>query len=516
MSEYKLDFGTNYKPDILSCLADLSNDEVFTPPEIANKMLDLLPEEIWSDPNIKILDPACKTGVFLREAAKRFIEGEKDIYPDLQERLDHIFHEQLYGIAITELTSLLSRRSVYCSKYPNGPFSITAFANVEGLIRYKSTKHKWNKGSCIFCGTAQSQFDEAVRNGRELHAYEFIHTIDPEELFDMKFDVIISNPPYQLADGGNGSSAKPIYNKFVEQAIKLNPKYLTMIIPSRYFNGGKGLDNFRKDMLNSRHLTHIVDYKNAKECFPGISLGGGVHYFLWERDANTELCEITNVSNGQSTVAFRSLTQFSSYIRFNESVEIIKKVIDKKEANIVNLISSRNPFGISTNDRGVPKKQNGYLKLFSSQGESYISPNKVTQNIDKIDQYKVMISRVTSEHAGEPDKSGMYKVIAKMALLSPGEVCTDSYIIASPTDSKDIAINFISYMNTKFVRFLILQTLSAINLTRECYQFVPMVDFTKRWTDEELYKKYDLSDEEISFIEAMIKPMNSIGGDDNA
>ena len=453
---------------------------------------------------------------FLREAAKRFIEGEKDIYPDLQERLDHIFHEQLYGIAITELTSLLSRRSVYCSKYPNGPFSITAFANVEGLIRYKSTKHKWNKGSCIFCGTAQSQFDEAVRNGRELHAYEFIHTIDPEELFDMKFDVIISNPPYQLADGGNGSSAKPIYNKFVEQAIKLNPKYLTMIIPSRYFNGGKGLDNFRKDMLNSRHLTHIVDYKNAKECFPGISLGGGVHYFLWERDANTELCEITNVSNGQSTVAFRSLTQFSSYIRFNESVEIIKKVIDKKEANIVNLISSRNPFGISTNDRGVPKKQNGYLKLFSSQGESYISPNKVTQNIDKIDQYKVMISRVTSEHAGEPDKSGMYKVIAKMALLSPGEVCTDSYIIASPTDSKDIAINFISYMNTKFVRFLILQTLSAINLTRECYQFVPMVDFTKRWTDEELYKKYDLSDEEISFIEAMIKPMNSIGGDDNA
>ena len=307
-----------------------------------------------------------------------------------------------------------------------------------------------------------------------------------------------------------------IYNKFVEQAIKLNPKYLTMIIPSRYFNGGKGLDNFRKDMLNSRHLTHIVDYKNAKECFPGISLGGGVHYFLWERDANTELCEITNVSNGQSTVAFRSLTQFSSYIRFNESVEIIKKVIDKKEANIVNLISSRNPFGISTNDRGVPKKQNGYLKLFSSQGESYISPNKVTQNIDKIDQYKVMISRVTSEHAGEPDKSGMYKVIAKMALLSPGEVCTDSYIIASPTDSKDIAINFISYMNTKFVRFLILQTLSAINLTRECYQFVPMVDFTKRWTDEELYKKYDLSDEEISFIEAMIKPMNSIGGDDNA
>ena len=308
MSEYKLDFGTNYKPDILSCLADLSNDEVFTPPEIANKMLDLLPEEIWSDPNIKILDPACKTGVFLREAAKRFIEGEKDIYPDLQERLDHIFHEQLYGIAITELTSLLSRRSVYCSKYPNGPFSITAFANVEGLIRYKSTKHKWDKGSCIFCGTAQSQFDEAVRNGRELHAYEFIHTKDPEELFDMKFDVIISNPPYQLADGGNGSSAKPIYNKFVEQAIKLNPKYLTMIIPSRYFNGGKGLDNFRKEMLNSRHLTHIVDYKNAKECFPGISLGGGVHYFLWERD-NEKMCDIYRHDNNGIIFSKRYLVE---------------------------------------------------------------------------------------------------------------------------------------------------------------------------------------------------------------
>ena len=250
-----------YKPDVLSCLADLSNDEVFTPPEVANQMLDMLPQELFRDPDTKFLDPACKSGVFLREIAKRLIAGLADKIPDLQERCDHIFKEQLYGISITELTSLLSRRSVYCSKYPNSPFSITKFDDVQGNIVYHKINHTWDKknkdGRCIYCGTSFSgDLGKINREGLETHAYEFIHTINSKEIFDMKFDVIISNPPYQLKTGGgtvkkkSATQAKPIYQKFIEQAKKLNPRYITMIVPARWYSGGIGLNQFRKEMIN--------------------------------------------------------------------------------------------------------------------------------------------------------------------------------------------------------------------------------------------------------------------------
>ena len=232
-----------YNPDVLSCLANLSSDEVFTPPEIVNKMLDMLPQELFSSPDTKFLDPAVKTGVFLREIAKHLIKGLEAVIPDRQQRIDHIFKNQLYGIAITELTSLLSRRSLYCSKYANSAFSVTHFENSDGNIRFKRIPHSFNKsGRCVFCGASETQYDRGEE--REYYAYEWIHTLHPEEIFGMKFDVIISNPPYQMTfgiEGGNSANAKSIYNVFIEKAIKLRPKYICMITPSRWMtkNGSR-------------------------------------------------------------------------------------------------------------------------------------------------------------------------------------------------------------------------------------------------------------------------------------
>lgn len=502
-------FANLYKPDVLSCLADLSNDEVFTPPDVANKILDMLPQELFRSPDTKFLDPACKSGVFLREIAKRLIAGLTDKIPNLQERCDWIFQNQIYGIAITELTSLLSRRSVYCSKYPNSPFSISQFDDVQGNIKFHKIKHQWDKsnkdGKCIFCGISyDNTLNNVKREGMESHAYEFIHTLHPEEIFNMKFDVIVSNPPYQLSDGGNGASAKPIYNLFVEAAKKLNPRYVTMIMPARWYAGGKGLDNFRKTMLNDEHVVRLVDFVNAKDCFPGTSIGGGVCYFLWDRD-HTKLCEYTNIHDGNEVTTTRKLNDFPVFVRYNEAVSIINKVLSMNEPKVSDTIGSRNPFGFSSSSRGSDK---GECTLYSSSGTGYVSKAEVSQGNDILDKYKVMISKVTAEHAGEPDSSGMFTVISTIKLLKPLEVCTDSYLIAYSSNSEIEAMNFATYMRSKFFRFLLLQAVSSINLSKDKFQFIPMQDFTKGWTDKELYTKYNLSSDEISFIESMIKEKN--------
>lgn len=493
-----------YNPDVLTCLANLSNDEVFTPPELANRVLDLLPEELWRDPTVRILDPFCKSGVFLREAAKRFIKGLEPVYPNLQERVDHIMHEQLFGIAITELTSLLARRSLYCSKFPNGRFSVSAFDGDEGNIRFRNINHTWREGRCVYCGASQDQYDRDA--GLETHAYEFIHTTYPEGIFNMKFDVIVGNPPYQLSDGGNKASASPIYHLFVQQAKKLNPRYLTMIIPSRYFAGGKGLTAFRDEMLHDRHTTKIVDYINAKDCFPQNSVGGGVNYFLWERDREDD-CEVITIRGLSRTYAKRSLSEFPVFVRYNQAVSIIHRVQSISKRSLSELVSSRNPFGYPTSARGSDTQRTGDLCLRSSQSSGFVGRDTLERGSEYLGKWKVMTSRIIYEHACEPDKDGRMRVLSKVEVLGPNDVCTDSYLVFGPFETEEEAENLKHYLRTKFVRVLIAQALSSINLSRDKFQFVPLVEFNERLTDDDLYARFLLTEDEIDFVESFIHSM---------
>ena len=338
-------FDKVYNPDVLSCLANLSNDEVFTPPEIVNAMLDMLPQELFKNPDITFLDPACKTGVFLREIAKRLIKGLASQFPDLQERIDHIFHKQLFGIAITELTSLLSRRGLYCSKYPNSEFSVSRFNDAEGNIRFKRINHTWKDGRCIFCGASQKEYERG--DELETHAYEFIHTVNAEKIFDMKFDVIISNPPYHLSDGGAQASATPIYHLFVNTAKKLNPHFITMILPSRWMTGGKGLDKFRNSMIHDKHIRVLHDFMDSSDCFTGVEIKGGVCYFLWDRD-NEDKCDIYRHDKDKTTQSNRYLVEQgdSIFIRYNELIEIKNKVWNKEKVSFSNIVSAMKPYGL--------------------------------------------------------------------------------------------------------------------------------------------------------------------------
>ena len=502
-------FTALYKPDVLMCLADLSNDEVFTPPDVANQVLDMLPQELFRDPNTKFLDPALKSGVFLREIAKRLIAGLADKIPNLQERCDWIFKNQLYGIAITELTSLLGRRSVYCSKYPNSPFSITKFDDVQGNIKFHKIRHRWDhegvNGKCVFCGTSyDGDIGDLNRDGMETHAYEFIHTLHPEEILNMKFDVICSNPPYQLSDGGYGKSAKPIYHLFIEQAKKLRPRYLTMVIPSRWFSGGRGLENFRKTMLSDRHIRRLVDYENFKDIFPGVDLAGGACYFLWDRDKPGD-CVVSNCSSNSETVTdIRYLDEFEVFIRSNRALSIVRKVMKAHKGGYMDkTVSASKPFGLRTfyepKEKGIP------CQFIQRIGLKYADPKDVQDNLGLLNKWKFLAPR--SPIAGQTDftKPVGFYYDGNTRIVPPGTCCTESFLVLFASDNEEEVKAFKSYLFTKVVRFLLLQCVVSQDVTREKFKFVPdLVHYSGEYTDSMLCKKWGISDEDWKYIDSKI------------
>lgn len=506
---------TNYNPDVLSCLANLSNDEVFTPPSLVNDILDLLPKKLWSNPDATFLDPVSKSGVFIREMAKRLMKGLEKKIPDKQERINHIFSKQLYGIAITELTALLSRRSVYCSKTANGKYSINeSFDNEQGNINYKRMQHTWQSGKCTYCGASQEVYDR--EDVLETYAYNFIHIDQPEKIFNMKFDVIVGNPPYQLSDGGHGASAKPIYHKFIEQAKKLNPKYLSMIIPARWFAGGRvgELSNFRDEMLKDKRIRIIHDFQDARDCFPGVEIKGGVNYFLWDRD-NKGTCKVhTHVGSNIVSVSERYLLEqgASTFIRNNEAIPIFKKVQDKKENSFSDLVSANDPFGFDVRVDGSMKRIKPKYKLspfegcvkfyyngWRREGLGYIDKKYVKKNEEWLNKNKLFVAKAIGNGDSRTD-------LIKPFIPDLNSCSSETYLVIGPLRSKKNIENVQAYISTKFFHFLVSLKKITQEARRGVYEFVPIQDFEEIWTDDKLYKKYNLTKEEISFIENKVRP----------
>lgn len=545
-------------PDVLTCIANLSNDEVFTPPEFANQMLDRLAEawadandgaNIWADPNTTFLDPFTKSGVFLREITSRLVNGLADQITDLEDRVDHVLTKQVFGIGITHLTSLLARRSLYCSRDAHGEHSVArSFDSPNGNIWFERTEHTWEgatdwlhtvengekvrkplNGKCRYCGTSQQSLDRG--EDLESHAYAFIHTDDINArisgLFgdDMQFDVIIGNPPYQLNTDGFGTQARPIYQQFVEQAKTLDPRMLTMIIPARWFSGGMGLDDFRESMLTDDRVRSIDDYLSAADVFPGVGLKGGVCSFLWQRD-NPGPCRVsTHYKGGEPSVAIRPLLENGAdvFIRFNEGLSILKKVVGVETGGtetlalpdsrrFMNLVSAIGAFGLDSTFRGKDKATGDDLTVYRNGGVGYVARQEITKERHAFDKWKVFVGRA-APGTGNKD-TYPHRIISTPFLGEPGSISSWTYMYIGPFDTRSEAESVLSYLSCRLTRLLILLHKPSQDTTRKVYTFVPTQDWSRRWTDNDLYERYGITDEEIEFIETVVRPMELSGAAD--
>jgi site-specific DNA-methyltransferase (adenine-specific) len=522
-------------PDVLTCIANLSNDEVFSPPELANRMLDTLTEawaadnggaNIWADPSVRFLDPCTKSGVFLREITSRLTMGLADVIPNLEERVNHVLTKQVFGIGITHLTSLLARRSVYCSKHAKGEHSIARrFASDDGNVWFKRLEHTWINGKCTYCSANQRDYER--EEGLETHAYAFIHTSNIKthlaELFGgaMQFDVIVGNPPYQLGQSGGeaiGSFAMPIYQKFVEAAKRLEPRYLTMVTPSRWFAGGRGLDDFRREMLADRRLRSLVDYPDSREVFPGVDIAGGISYFLWDSSWNNK-CTVTTVLGGTAGPALsRYLDDHDILVRYNEAIPILERVLGLSGGSVFDSLASQvapiQPFSIRTNFRGAPSSDGmaDPVLLYQNGGTGFIERGAIPRYVEWVDQWKVFLSATASEHGGQADRSGTRRIFSRILIGGPGTACTETYLLVGRFSTEAEATNFGAYLRTRFVRYLVSLRTNTQHLYSERFAFVPRLPMDRAWTDDMLYKKYGITKDESSFIESMIRPM---GEDDD-
>ena len=512
----------NYNPDILETIANLSNDEVFTPPELANKILDMLPEEVWNNPNLTFLDPAVKTGIFLREIASRLIDGLAEEIPDLQERVNHILTKQVFGIGITELTTLMARRTVYCSTTANGKFSIcTEFDDGKGNIIFPDTEHTWDKnGRCEYCGANEGEYNRGANF--ESHAYPFIHDNFKKEFGNMKFDVIIGNPPYQLNvgnEGANSSKSKAIYNLFIDKSIELKPKYITMIIPSRWMTSAS--EGIPKTWVNKMVMDYrfkiIKDFENADNIFKNVGIMGGVNYFLWDSEYNGKCHYEFTDSNEVTSSKKMFLNEIDDDLIIRDlKIHPILNKVKKKHSEYYkeekdNFSGYVAPFDLgdrlATNWRGYSKEEDSennikYYVSESTNGVPYgwIKKEDISRHHKVVNMHKIFLPRA---------HGGLKQMLGLPRYGEPNSAASHTYVIIGYKQNltEQECLNVMTYIHTKFFRFMVGIRKKTQMATRKAYQFVPLQDFSKPWTDEELYKKYKLTQEEIDYIEETIAPM---------
>ncbi len=529
--ENALDSKRDY--DILNMLNSISNFEVFTPFEITTKIVSLLPEDVFKHPEYKFLDPAVKSGIFLREIIYKLDNNLPKIkYKDKdsgktynlankKERIEHILRNMIYGIAISELTGYVTRRTIY------GVMD----ANIDKELEYLDSKLLRGKSdidnsddlyfndyyNCEMFNTKDRIGYEAEGNifypnnettmeTEDTHypfiketKHKFINKIKEGK---MKFDVIIGNPPYQTMDGGHGASAKSLYHTFVENAKELKPKHLSMIIPARWYAGGKGLNDFRASMISDPSIETIVDYSNSMECFDNVDIKGGICYFLWTKNYNGD-CLFINKSRTEENAKQRKLDQFKPFIiRQNKSISILEKITIFNYPNLSEKISSRKPFGLPTNFKNYTNNKIDTYSIYGNKVVSYVEKKEVVKKHESLNKWKVIIPKAS-------DGSGEYpiSVLGKPIVIDKNSVCTETYLVAGFFETKKEAENFSLYLKQKLTRFLIGLIKNTQDMTKEKACFVPDLDMSKKWTDKELYKHFNLTSDEINYIESIIKPM---------
>lgn len=533
--------------DILETITNVGNDEVFTPRRTCDMMLDSLPEEVWHNPSYKWLNPATKNGIFEREIALRLDKGLEHVIKDREERRKHILQKMIFSIGQTKFTSNVARRTLYyCSRanrkcdglkaadghYING-YAIgngSWFDSEEGNIKTPHTTHEFGKdGKCIYCRIAKTS-NYMNANQREQYSYDFIHinhlVLDKklQQMFfkgdkNMKFDIIIGNPPYQLADGGGtGDSAKPIYNLFIDQARSLSPKYISMIIPSRWMKGGKGLDDFRKTMIEDTHIKMIYDFENSAECFPNNHIDGGVCFFVWDINYNGMVDYYYKPKDDAATFSKRYLKTDASdtVVRDYKQLSILEKIVSKKEPKFSSIVYSRNPYGFNSDffnrketHSEIVIHENPFedcVKIYGVEGKKggskrvsgYIESKNVRKSRDTINKYKLLFSKAFTTTATVPPE---------IILAQPNEICTETFLLIGGWKSKNEQLNCLTYMKTKFFRALLFFNRHSLNISKESFDLIPIQTFNRKWTDKDLYEKYGLSNDEINYIEKNIEEM---------
>ncbi len=510
-------------PDVLETLAQLPNDDVYTPPKVAAAMLDILPARVWSEPHYRWLDPATKSGIYLREVFRRLMVGLAEWEPNGAKRREHILKNMLFGAATTRINGEVARRSLYQTKNATGTEVkdpgladlVVHFDSPDGNVPFVETEHSLTRkgDKCALCKAPS----KLIRAQRESYAYSFIHNTYPtKEMGTMKFDVIIGNPPYQMGTEGHGKTASSIYHLFVERAIAMNPRYVVMITPSRWFAGGKGMDSFRDQMISDRRLRTLVNNPKIYDVFPQVKIRGGVSYFLWDREYNGDVDFQTRVRGELKSSVTRDLREGDGVVvRDNRALSIIRRVVSAAEPKKVEDVSSvTKPFGLTmrSNYKGsVAEPFEGAVPLIYASKIGYSRPDQIERNHEWIDRWKVLLPMVSSGDTPEDDEGNIVDVVlGEPIALAPGSACTQTYFIPGMFGTREETENFAYYLATKFVRFLVLQRKISQHVTPDRFRFVPMLDMTRRWTDSDLFARYGLSQDEIEYIERSIKPRSII------